>query len=188
MSNSLKIETPIPPSEYLEGEPHSEVRHEYIDGAVYAMAGGTQSHNLISGNIFASLHFLVSNGPCRPFINDMKVRVKTLSSESYYYPDVMVACEEIGPKDQFIERPKLIIEVLSESTERIDRNEKFLAYTSLASLDTYILVSQDRKEVTVARRENQWQAEIYSGDDFEIPTCLPEVTLASSIIYRNVTF
>ena len=113
----------ISPTEYIEGEKHSDVRHEYIDGAVYAMAGGTLNHNSITLNIGSELNDLLDRSPCRPYVNDVKVKVKTLASESYYYPDVVVTCDPTDNNDQFLENPTVIFGVLSESTERIDRNE-----------------------------------------------------------------
>ncbi|MGJ8655658.1 MAG: Uma2 family endonuclease [Akkermansiaceae bacterium] len=186
MSSTLKINSLITPEEYLEGEIVSEVRHEYIDGVVYAMSGGTLNHNTISLNIASSLNQALSGSPCRPFINDVKVQVKTLSNESYYYPDVVVSCDKAGDHPLYLEKPTTIFEVLSDSTERIDRNEKFLAYTSIPSLQEYILVAQDRKEVIIVRRENNWEPEFLTGDDFETALSCTDSTLTSSTIYNNV--
>ena len=186
MSSLLKTELLISPEDYLNGESSSEVRHEYIDGVVYAMAGDTQRHNILTGNIFASLHSKLGGGTCRPFINDIRIRVKTLSSESYYYPDVSVSCNESDADSLYLENPVTIFEVLSESTERIDRNEKFLAYTSIPSVQEYILVAQDRKEVIVARRENNWEPEFHLGDDFELILSCSDTPITSETIYENI--
>lgn len=171
--------------DYLAGEPEAKERHEYVDGIVYAMSGTTKIHNLISGAILTHLFASLKDSPCQPYISDVKVRVKTLSSESYYYPDVVVSCDERENNPIFLEFPSTIFEVLSKSTERIDRQEKFLAYKSLDTLQEYILVSQERKEITVARRKNDWQPEVFSGDNFEI-TLSCGTTLSSADIYDRV--
>lgn len=187
MTSLLKTDFFITPEEYLEGEQYSDIRHEYIDGVVYAMAGGTRNHNIVSGNVFARLHGQVGD-PCIAYMADVKVTVKTLASESYYYPDVVVSCAEDDKNPQFLEKPTTIVEVLSDSTERTDRKEKFLAYTSLPSLEEYILISQDKKLITVARRKNDWQPENLVGDDFALAVSCSDEPLTSAAIYKNVEF
>jgi Uma2 family endonuclease len=188
MSGLKQSTISITPADYLEGEPYSGVRHEYVDGTVFAMAGGTLNHNRITLNIAGLLSGLLDGSPCRPYASDVKVKVKTLASEAYYYPDVVVTCDPADTNDQFLENPTTIFEVLSESTERIDRNEKFLAYKNLPSLQEYILVSQQRRELTVARRKNDWQAELFSGNDSNLLLSCTDTPLLSDRIYRNVEF
>ena len=188
MSDLKQLQTKISVEDYLEGEELAEVRHEYVGGEVYAMAGGTLNHNMISGNIFAVLHEFLGANTCRPFISDVKVRVQTLESESFYYPDVVVTCDADDKGPLVLERPTTIIEVLSDSTERIDRSEKFLAYRSLSSLQDYVLVSQKEKRIAVARRVDGWQAEVLMGDDFLLNLACCETPIESARIYRNVDF
>lgn len=174
--------------EYLDGEELSDVRHEYVDGQVYAMSGGTKNHNKIALNISSDLESAMDGGPCETFINDVRLRVQSLENESYYYPDVVVSCDPSDDDEQFIDKPKTIVEVLSESTERRDKHEKFFAYRSIESLEEYVLVSQQRKEIIVARKANDWKPELLSGDDFELAlSCICE-PLTSERIYRNVKF
>ena len=110
----------ISPEEYLEGERFSDIRHEYVDGTVYAMAGASADHNRISGNIFTELSNRLRGGRCEAFMNDMKL--KTLAdSRLFYYPDVFVACDPADNAEYFRERPTVIFEVLSKETERTDR-------------------------------------------------------------------
>ncbi|MFA6063092.1 MAG: Uma2 family endonuclease [Gallionella sp.] len=144
-------------ADYLLGELASEIRHEYVDGEVFAMAGAGEAHNLIAGNIFAKLRGLVRGGPCRVYISDMKLRVKTW--KAYYYPDVMVTCDPTGSEGNYKERPSLVVEVLSPSTERTDRREKMLAYRTLIDLREYLLVATDKQHVELYRRDAQdeWQ-------------------------------
>lgn len=162
----------IDEEEYLEGETRSSIRYEYVAGEVFAMAGGSKAHATIAGNFFAALHSHLRGKPCRAYVADMKVRVKTLSA--YYYPDVVATC---APRDlaadapaHYLEAPCLIIEVLSDSTERIDRREKLLAYQQIDSLSEYLLVDQDKREVEVYRRTPEgWLRDICGpGDAIEM--------------------
>jgi len=179
---------PICVQEYLDGELVSDVKHEFIDGEVYAMSGGTRNHNRIALNIANYLVDKLSGTSCKPFINDINVRVQTLESDAFYYPDVVVTCDPEDDHELYVEKPSLVVEVLSDSTQRTDKNEKFFAYRSLESLDEYVLVSQKTKEVIVARKVNQWKPETFVGDDFELClSCLSE-PITSELIYRDVKF
>ncbi len=125
--------------DYLAGELLSEVRHEHIGSDIYAVVGASDRHNLIAGNLFAALRPLVRGTPCQLFMADMKVHLTVAGEDAFYYPDLMLAC---GPRDRaryYQERPCLIVEVLSEATERIDR----LAYSRIDSLQEYLMLSQN---------------------------------------------
>jgi Uma2 family endonuclease len=124
--------------EYLAGEERSEVRHEYLGDAVYAMAGASIEHNIISGNIYSSLRAHLRGKPCGAFMAAVKVRLEFVSDDVFYYPDVMVACDP-RDTDRFFKRfPRGLIEVMSESTERIDRREKRLSYQQIETLEEYV--------------------------------------------------
>lgn len=171
----------ISPEEYLEGELRSEVRHEYIEGSVFAMAGGSRDHNRISGNLVASLKHQLGAGPCEVFINDFKLKASP-SSELFYYPDVMVACDPTDRHDYFCERPAIIFEILSPTTELIDRREKMLVYKSIPSVQAYVLVEQERIHVTVHRRtEKGWAAELLDsrGQTLDLPAVRAKIPLDS---------
>lgn len=141
--------------DYLEAERHSPLKHEYVDGYVYAMTGTSKVHNLIVGNLAGILRNHLQGGPCQVYTSDIKVQAGT----RFYYPDMVVACPPSD--DPYVEtNPLLIIEVLSDSTERIDREEKRLAYQSIATLQEYVLVSQDHREMQIYRRtgeESVWE-------------------------------
>ena len=173
MSALAQIQPFISVEEYLEGEKLSDIRHEYVDGYVYAMAGASEDHNRIAGNIFAELRERLRGKPCEPFIVDMKLRVR--ESNSLYYPDVFVACDRHDNEKYFRERPTIIFEVLSPQTARIDQREKRSAYALLPSLKAYVIVSQEKQEVTVIRRakSGQWGTEVISGPDEALK--LPEI-------------
>jgi len=166
MTAILKTSGWISPEEYLQGERLAEVRHEYVNGQVYAMAGASDDHNRIAGNIFAALHAALSNTRCEPFINDMKVKIPPTFADVFYYPDVIVAC---APKDNakyYRERPTVIFEVISPDTERIDRREKVLSYRQIPTLRAYVMVEQDRMAVTVLRRTKVgWKSEVLEGPE-----------------------
>jgi Uma2 family endonuclease len=168
MTAAEKISDWISPEEYLEGERYSQIRHEYVDGCVYAMAGASGDHNLIAGNLFAHLWAATRGGRCHVFTNDMKVKVSP-DSDLFYYPDVLVACDPSDNAKYFRERPALIFEVLSPETERLDRREKLFAYQRMPSLRRYILLEQESIAAKVYYR---------SGDDWESLTLIgPEAIL-----------
>jgi Uma2 family endonuclease len=160
--------TQLSEADYLAGEGASAIRHEYVAGEVFAMAGGSKAHNTISGNVFSLLRAALRGSGCQTFIADMRVRIATQSS--YYYPDVVVTCAPgdlaaDSPKDH-IASPGLIVEVLSPTTEAIDRREKMLAYRQIESLREYVLVDQEQRWVEVYRRtESGWVADMYSPED-----------------------
>ena len=164
MSTILKATDWISPDEYLEGERSAEVRHEYVDGHVYAMAGASDDHNRSAGNIFAELRERLRGHRCEPFINDMKVKIPPAFADVYYYPDVLVACDPTDNARFFRERPTVLIEVLSTETERTDRREKALAYRQIPTVEAYVLVEQERMAATILRRtEPGWQSHVIEG-------------------------
>jgi Uma2 family endonuclease len=153
---------------YLEAERAAAVKHEYVAGAVFAMAGASKTHGLLAGNAFFALRAHLRGGPCRTWVADMKVRIAAASA--YYYPDVVVSCDARdlaadAPQD-YLEAPRLIVEVLSPATETIDRREKLIAYRRLDSLQEYVLIDQGRRWVEVYRRmAGGWSQDIYSGEE-----------------------
>ena len=172
--------------DYLMGEQRREVRHEYLDGVVYAMAGASVEHNTISLNLAAALRNHLRGTPCGTFMADVKIRLTVANDDLFYYPDVMVACDP-RETDRFFKRfPKVLIEVMSETTERTDRREKFLSYTQIETLEEYVLVAQDKMEVTLFRRVNKWQPEIFSKIDHQLPLASIDFTLALPAIYEGV--
>lgn len=153
---SLSIE------EYLDGEERCEVRHEYINGVIYAMVGASIGHNLLSGTLFSMLHQHLRATPCLVFQSDMKVRL----DQVFYYPDIVVSCDEPNFDKHYLTNPILIVEVLSPSTEAKDRLEKRVAYSRLPSVQEYILISQEKLHIEVFRRNSdEWLLETYSHGD-----------------------
>jgi Uma2 family endonuclease len=146
--------------DYLAGELKSEVRHEYIGGLVYAMTGTSSEHNIICQNLLIAVRSHLRGKSCQVFIESVKLRVRTANEDMFYYPDLIVTCDPRDTERYFKKFPKVLIEVLSPDTERIDRREKFSSYTQIESLAEYILVAQDQAEVTVFRRANNWRPEV----------------------------
>ncbi len=164
MTTVPKTADSISPEEYLESERLAEVRHEYVDGHVYAMVGASDDHNRIAGNIFAELLEKLRGHRCEAFINDMKVKIPPTFADVYYYPDVLVACDPTDNARYFRERPTVIIEVLSPETERTDRREKAIAYWQIPTVEAYVLVEQERRSATILRRaEPGWQSAVIEG-------------------------
>ena len=149
--------------EYLELEAASPFRHEYVDGVMYAMSGALVRHNVIGGNVFAALLAHLRGKPCRPYIEAVKAAYLTSRKNFFYYPDVMVACGKTDLEAQYIEDPKLVIEVLSPSTEKVDRKEKALNYQKIVTLEEYVLIAQSHCEVTVQRRRGDWRPEVLNA-------------------------
>jgi Uma2 family endonuclease len=172
--------------DYLTGEQAGEIRHEYITGQLFAMVGGSRAHNTIALNIASFFHIHLRGGPCQAFMADMKVRVE--KADAFYYPDVVVTCEPRDDKALFLNAPSVIVEVLSPTTENIDRREKRLAYQHLESLKEYVLVAQDRSQIEVYRRgeAGAWEVNIYeSGETAELRSLNLELPLA--IVYEGVS-
>ena len=152
-------------ADYLKAEEKASVRHEYVDGYVFAMSGATQAHNRICTNLLALLHSQLRGGPCSVYAADMKVQIQ--AANSYYYPDLVVSCEAYDAKSVVLKHPVLVIEVLSPSTASTDKREKLIAYQKLASLKEYVIVYQDRKQVLLYRRgaDDIWELSTINGSD-----------------------
>jgi Uma2 family endonuclease len=151
----------ISEDEYLQGELISGVKHEYIDGYVYVMAGASKNHERITGNIFAELRSLLRNTPCEPFASDLKVK----TARAFFYPDVMVVCKDTSSNEYYAETPIIIVEVLSKSTRRLDETTKRTAYQTIPTLEEYVLIEQDFVDVEICRRSEGWVSEHYFMGD-----------------------
>lgn len=137
--------------EYLRQEAQASVKHEYVDGAIYAMSGASERHNRIAGNAFFHLRAATRGSPCAVFISDMKLKVVGLNA--FYYPDVMLCCDPADDHPHYKTAPCLVVEVLSPSTVNIDRREKWLAYRGLVSLQCYLLVESEQRQVDYYLRD-----------------------------------
>ena len=178
-------EPPLSVGEYLRVEEASPVKHEYVAGQIFALAGATKRHNHITVNLVTCLAAAARGGRCGVYLADVKLRV---SEEVLYYPDVMVACGPAGEDPLIEDSPCLVIEVTSPSTEMIDRREKVLAYRQIASLQAYVIVHQGEPRVERHWRDGSdvWRYDEVAGEGRVALPC-PEVELSLDAIYEGVT-
>ncbi|WP_367870382.1 Uma2 family endonuclease [Luteolibacter sp. Populi] len=182
--------SPVSIEDYLAGEDCSETKHEFIGGAVYAMADGTNDHAAISANAVGALGGLLRGKPCRPFTCNAKVRIEYPDHTRFYYPDAQVVCLGNPGSDRFQEYPAVIIEVLNDSTRRIDLSEKRDAYLTIPSLKVLLLVDSERPYVLAHRRrgEGGFAGEEWQGLDAVIPLPEIEAELALADLYERIAF
>ena len=186
MSQAVRLPTRLTSAEYLEFEKGSSVRHEFVGGVMYAMVGGTDRHNIIAANLLIALSNHLPDA-CQVFEQSMKLRIATDSAQDFYYPDLMVSCDASDRESLFREKPSILGEVLSPSSEREDRREKLAAYTQISSLQEYVIVAQDVPQVEIFRRGRSWRPEVFYLED----TMMFEsagLALPVKQIYRRVTF
>jgi Uma2 family endonuclease len=133
--------TYISPEDYLAAEEVRPIKHEYRQGEIYAMAGASKPHAIITGNVSVLLRNHLRGSGCIPYMADMKVRIE--AADCYYYPDVAVSCDERDKNaaEDFIRYPRLIVEVLSPTTAAFDRGDKFADYRTSESLQEYVLIN-----------------------------------------------
>ena len=173
--------------EYFEWEETQDERHEYWDGEVVAMAGTTKNHHRVARNFSNRLNTAFGDGPCEVFTADIRVRVEP--RRKYFYPDVVVSCSDREDEDLYLNYPCLIIEVLSPSTEAVDRGIKFAKYRAILSLKEYVLVQVSQPGVEVYQRSDrgQWIYSAYGMDDrFLLDSVGVEVIVAD--LYHQVKF
>lgn len=173
MSLPNKKTTPSP-DEYLASEKNATVRHEYIAGDVYAMAGAGEQHNRIALNLAFQLRSKARGGTCGVYMSDMKLRVG--NGVSFYYPDVMLTCDNDEDQHHFKDQPCLLAEVSSPSTEAIDRREKLLAYKNIKSLKYYLIVASNRQHVEYYQRNEmgEWESAVLQMDQVIHVQCKSE--------------
>ena len=165
---------------YLQGELLAETKHEYIDGQVHAMAGASENHNLLSVNMASELRNRLKGTSCRTFMADMKVKV----GANFFYPDVMVVCQEDNDSEYYKTAPVIIVEVLSKSTRRFDQTDKRLRCQRIPTLEEYVLIEQDKGEIQVFSKKDQWQSFYYYLGDEIIFSSLGVTVLVEDIYYQ----
>jgi Uma2 family endonuclease len=174
--------------EYLQAEKSSPIKHEYIQGQIYAMAGASDAHVTITANLVALLRNHIRGTGCRIYVADMKARIESL--DIFYYPDIMVTCDSRDTQFEYFKRyPSLIIEVLSPSTEALDRGDKFSDYQELDTLQEYVLVSQNRQRIDCFRRnsEERWVLYSYRGNQ-QLELTSVNFSCSLTDVYEDVTF
>ena len=171
----------ISEEEYLQGELSSEVKHELIDGRVYAMAGASANHERIAVNILRKFGNHLENSPCEPFGSDMKIK----AGSNFFYPDVIVDCNFDESQPYYTETPVIIVEVLSKSTRKTDETIKRVAYLNIPGLQEYVIIEQDIVDIEVVRRSEGWQPKHYFlGDEITFESI--DLTLSVEEIYHRV--
>ncbi|MBW4646326.1 MAG: Uma2 family endonuclease [Goleter apudmare HA4340-LM2] len=178
----------LSPDEYLETEKSSQIKHEYIQGQIYAMAGSSDAHVTITANLVALLRNHIRGSGCRVYVADMKARIESLNV--FYYPDIMVTCDQRDTNFEYFKRyPCLIIEVLSPSTEALDRGDKFSDYQDLETLQEYLLISQNRQRIDCFRRNvaGRWELYSYRGNQ-ELQLTSLSFSCSVTDVYEDVSF
>ena len=187
--SAARKRAPISVADYLAGELISPIKHEYVAGVVYAMAGGRNQHNRIASNVLVSLGGRLRGKPCQPWNSDTKIRVRFPTHDRFYYPDVSVVCKPNPPDDSFQDNPAVIVEVLSRSTRRIDEGEKKDAYLTIPSLLVYLLVETESAAMVAFRRtERGFVREVYEGLETIVPLPEVETELPLAEVYDGVVF
>jgi Uma2 family endonuclease len=168
--------------DYLEAEKVSDVKHEYFDGEIFAMSGAKANHQRVTMNVGGEFRNHLKGTPCEAFSSDMKVRAD--KGNKYFYPDVVVSCNQDGESD-FTESPRLIVEVLSNSTRKFDKDLKRKIYQTIPTLEEYVLIEQDHVDIEISRKSADWHSSYYFlGDDvtFEsIGLTLPVLEIYSRV-------
>jgi len=172
--------------DYLRHEAEGAIRHEYIGGRVHAMAGTSEVHNLIAVNLVSAFHAHLRGGPCKAYMSDFKVRLEINREDIFYYPDVMVACQRVGVEQYYLRYPTLLVEVLSPSTENIDRREKLLNYPQISTVEEYVMIAQGTREVTIHRRAEDWAPRLLSTADDIAEFRSIKLSLPLTRIYEGV--
>lgn len=171
MPAALKVPPSITPQEYLDGELVSPVRHEYVDGRVYAMSGTSAAHNRVLRRLDALLTVAKRGKPCSIFVVDLKVHAQ--KANSYYYPDLILSCLPVPDTAYVIEAPCLIVEVTSPSTEATDRREKLVAYRNLPTLTDYWIVNPTEASIEAWQRTAEgWTVQQLGAGDALWAECL----------------
>lgn len=186
---SSRPTTYLTPEEYLAAERRNEYRSEYLDGEMVAMTGASRRHNLITFNIAGELHRQLRGRPCEAYTSDMRVRLP--SGRAYVYPDVVVVCGEPEFEDDYVDtllNPAVIIEVLSDSTERYDRGKKFGLYRTIESLAEYLLVAQDERRIEQYSKQpdGRWLLADYRSPEDLAGLTSVGCTLALRDVYEKV--
>ena len=185
---AIAVQTHLTPEEYLAWERKAPFKNEYLSGQILAMSGASRAHNLITGNIFNGLYNQLLNRDCETYTGEMRVKARPITS--YFYPDVAVVCDEPRFEDDMFDtllNPTVVVEVLSRSTAAYDKGEKFEAYKQIASLQEYLLVSQDRVNVERHfRLGTQWRAIKFQELAGVLPLDSIRCELPLEHIYRRV--
>lgn len=193
MTESLRRHPKMTIAEYLDFEAAAEGKHEYVDGEIIDMSGGSEAASLIATNIMRELGNALKGKPCRVYDSNLRVRIGR--KHRYRYPDALVICgptasDPDDPRKHTVTNPRVVVEVLSPSTERIDRVQKFADYRGIESFEEYVLVSQDEPTIETFHRQpdGAWRLGVQSGAEATTSLASLGVTLAHREVFANVDF
>jgi Uma2 family endonuclease len=173
--------------EFLEFERSTPLAHEFVAGEIYAMSEPSHSHDLVVTNLIADVRNPLRGRPCRTHTSSKKVQFKCRDDDIVYRPDLWVACGQARDADgEFIEEPRLVSEVLSRSTERIDRREKALNYREIPTLEEIVLVAQRAAHITLFRRSDLWRPVVLRSMDDALELRSIELTLPLQRVYESL--
>ena len=178
---------PMSVEQYLAFETECQMRHEYVDGQIFAMSGASARHNAISMSLASALYVHLRGSSCRATASDMKVRIE--AANCFYYPDVMVSCEQLEGSSVYDPSPCFIAEVLSPSTSQIDRREKLLSYKQVPNLKEYLIVHQDDQHAQLYRRGADGRfimTEYFEGDEIILTSLPTPLTMPMSQLYEGM--
>lgn len=181
--------TYLTPEEYLAVERQNEHKSEYLDGEMVAMTGASRRHSIIALNIAAEIHGQLKGRPCEGYISEMRV---SIPNRGYVYPDVVVVCGEPQLEDKYFDtllNPTVIVEILSESTERYDRTKKFALYRTIESLVEYVLVAQEEYivEQYTKQPDGRWVLSDHRSLEDVLELASVQCTLALREVYDKVS-
>jgi Uma2 family endonuclease len=172
--------------EFFEFEERSATPHEFVNGVVHAMSGPSMAHCRIVQALVSALEKRLQGGRCEVFSQQMELNLKIDSDEFVYHPDVMVACDPTGWTQRWIRNPRLVIEVLSPSTQHIDRREKAITYRRTSTVEEYVIAAQSSRQLTIYRRAENWAPEVVSGLEGVVELCSLDVSIPLAEIYCKV--
>jgi Uma2 family endonuclease len=181
----------LTPEEYLAIERDVQQKHEFYRGEMFAMGGASTDHNQIAFNLATELGALLKSRPCRAYVNDMRVKVSPTGL--YTYPDLVVTCEKPAFEDKQLDtllNPQVVVEILSDATEKYDRGKKFEHYRQIESLREYALVAQDRPHIDLFTRgdDHVWRLSEATGLEASIELSAIGCRLGLADIYAKVTW
>jgi Uma2 family endonuclease len=175
--------------EYLAYEDETGIKHEYIDGDIYAMIGGTSRHNMISANVIIEIGQKLRGTGCRAYPSDMRIFI---SDTKYVYPDMSVVCGKAvfaDDKELMLKNPAMVVEVMSPSSEDYDQGTKANFYMSLESLQIYLLLHQDKQRALLyTRGDDRWIRREFTADDAVLPLDTLDISVPLSDLYLDVDF
>lgn len=177
--------------EYLELELHAEIKHEYHDGEMFAMSGGTLDHSGVAANVIIALGIKLRDRPCRVFTSDMRIKIE--ATGLYTYPDISVVCGKPqleGDRKNTLLNPVLLVEVLSPSTEGYDRGTKFENYRTIPSLQEFLIVSADKPSIEryTRQEDGSWNLTEAKGREAHMPLASLSCRLELAEVYAKIEF